>query len=80
MVFVVQPCSKKGAFEVILKKKISLNSVKTEGFEILARTDYVLIMQKGSVKVSVYPSGKIMIFGVSGEGEVEGLVKSILPI
>jgi hypothetical protein len=62
---VIRPCSTKAAYEGILKRKADLNlaessnKLKDKGYELIAVTDYVLVVKKGH-ELTIFPSGRVV--------------------
>ncbi len=63
---IIQPCATKAAYEGILKRKVNLNltefsdKLKDRGYELIAVTDYVMVVRKG-YEFTIFPSGRVIV-------------------
>jgi ArsR family metal-binding transcriptional regulator len=63
---IIRPCSTKAAYEGILKRKVNLNLIessnklKNKGYELIAVTDYVMVIKK-NYELTVFPSGRVIV-------------------
>jgi TATA-box binding protein (TBP) (component of TFIID and TFIIIB) len=63
---IVRPCSTKAAYEGVLKRKVSLNltessnKLKDKGYELIAVTDYVMVVRKVR-ELTIFPSGRVIV-------------------
>jgi TATA-box binding protein (TBP) (component of TFIID and TFIIIB) len=63
---VIRPCSTKAAYEGILTRKVNLNLsecssiLKDKGYELLAVTDYVMVVRK-NYELTIFPSGRVVV-------------------
>ena len=70
--YLLRPCKGKSAFEALPKAQIridinrSSHQLKAHGYEI-TDAGVMLIAKKGDVEISIYPSGKLLIKGLSKE-------------
>jgi TATA-box binding protein (TBP) (component of TFIID and TFIIIB) len=62
---VIRPCSTKAAYEGVLKRKVNLNlsecscKLKAKGYELIAVTDYVMVVRK-KYELTIFPSGRVI--------------------
>lgn len=77
MGLVVRPCSKGGGFEAFVSG-LDLSRVSVPGFDVLVRTDYVAVFKRGGVRLSVYKSGKLLVFGVNSVEEAESIFRLVV--
>ena len=63
---IIRPCSTKAAYEGILKRKANLNlsecsnKLRDKGYELLAVTDYVMVVRK-DFELTLFPSGRVVV-------------------
>jgi TATA-box binding protein (TBP) (component of TFIID and TFIIIB) len=63
---IIRPCATKAAYEGTLKRKVNLNltefsdKLKDKGYELIAVTDYVMVVRKG-YELTVFPSGRVIV-------------------
>jgi TATA-box binding protein (TBP) (component of TFIID and TFIIIB) len=63
---IIRPCATKAAYECILKRKINLNlteisdKLRDKGYELIAVTDYVMVVRKG-YELTIFPSGRVIV-------------------
>jgi ArsR family metal-binding transcriptional regulator len=63
---IIRPCATKAAYEGILKRKVSLNltefsdKLKDKGYELIAVTNYVMVVRKG-YELTIFPSGRVIV-------------------
>jgi hypothetical protein len=63
---IIRPCATKAAYEGILKRKVNLNltefsdKLKDKGYELIAVTNYVMVVRKG-YELTIFPSGRVIV-------------------
>ena len=69
----VQPCKNRAAWEARPKKPLKLNLpalashlTETE-YQIVVDTPHILIVEKNAIQFTIYPSGRILLDGVTDQ-------------
>lgn len=79
---IIRPCSTKAAYEGILKRKVNLNlaicsnKLKDKGYDLIAVTDYVMIVRK-DYELTIFPSGRVIVKDIDDLLSAKNLIEKL---
>ena len=79
---IIRPCSTKAAFEGLLKRKVNLNlsdysnRLKDKGYELIAVTDYVMVVRK-NYELTIFPSGRVIAKDISDLESARAVIEKL---
>ncbi len=79
---IIRPCSTGAAYEGILKRKVTLNlkessnKLKDKGYELIAVTDYVMIVKK-DYEFTLFPTGRVLVKDIEDFSSAKVLIEKL---
>jgi TATA-box binding protein (TBP) (component of TFIID and TFIIIB) len=79
---IIRRCATKAAYEGILKRKVNLNltaisdKLRVKGYELIAVTDYVMVLRKG-YELTVFPSGRVIVKDIDDLESAKAVIEKL---